>query len=51
MTVGGTLRRSRIPRLPELATVRALTDLGHRLLLTAATDIEAVTDERVQLRG
>jgi hypothetical protein len=33
----------------ELATARALTDLGHRLLLTAATDIEAVTDERVRL--
>lgn len=33
----------------ELATARALTDLGHRLLLTAAKDIEAVTDERVRL--
>jgi hypothetical protein len=33
----------------ELATARALTDLGHRLLVTAAKDIEAVTDERVRL--
>ena len=33
----------------ELATARALTDLGHRLLLTASKDIEAVTDERVRL--
>ena len=33
----------------ELAVARALTDLGHRLLLTAAADIQAVTDERVRL--
>jgi hypothetical protein len=32
----------------ELATARALNDLGHRLLLAAAGDIEAVTDERVR---
>lgn len=33
----------------ELAVARALTDLGHRLLLTAAADIGAVTGERVAL--
>ena len=33
----------------ELATARALTDLGHRLLLAATKDIEAVTDQRVRL--
>jgi hypothetical protein len=33
----------------ELATARALTDLGHRLLIAAAGDIEAVTHERVRL--
>jgi hypothetical protein len=33
----------------ELATARALNDLGHRLLLAAAGDIEAVTHERVRL--
>jgi hypothetical protein len=33
----------------ELAAARALNDLGHRLLLTAAADIEAVTDDRVRL--
>lgn len=30
----------------ELAVARALTDLGHRLLVTAAGDIEQVTGER-----
>ena len=35
----------------ELAVARALTDLGHRLLLTTAIDIEAVTHEEVHLRG
>jgi Domain of unknown function (DUF1876) len=35
----------------ELAAARALSDLGHRLLLTAAADVEAVTNERVRLRG
>jgi hypothetical protein len=35
----------------ELATARALTDLGHRLLLAAAGDIEAVTHERARLAG
>ncbi|GAA4245381.1 DUF1876 domain-containing protein [Dactylosporangium darangshiense] len=29
----------------ELAAARALSDLGHRLLMTASADIEAVTDE------
>jgi hypothetical protein len=33
----------------ELATSRALADLAHRLLDTAAADIEAVTHERVRL--
>jgi hypothetical protein len=31
----------------ELAAARALNDLGQRLLLTAVTDIEAVTKQRV----
>jgi hypothetical protein len=33
----------------ELAAARALSDLGHRLLLAAANDIEAVTHEPVRL--
>jgi hypothetical protein len=33
----------------ELATARALNDLGHRLLLAAVGDIEALTHERVRL--
>ncbi|GAA4216342.1 dsRBD fold-containing protein [Actinocatenispora rupis] len=33
----------------ELAAARALTDLGYRLLLTAAGDIQAVTHEPVRL--
>ena len=33
----------------ELATARALSDLAHRLLDTAAADIEAVTHERTRL--
>jgi hypothetical protein len=33
----------------ELATARALSDLGHRLLLTAANDVEGLTHERVRL--
>jgi Domain of unknown function (DUF1876) len=33
----------------ELATARALSDLAHRLLDTAAADIEAVTHEHVEL--
>jgi hypothetical protein len=33
----------------ELAVARALNDLGHRLLFTAAADIQAVTDEPVRL--
>jgi hypothetical protein len=31
----------------ELAVARALTDLGHRLLLTAASDVQEVTHEHV----
>lgn len=33
----------------EIAVARALTDLGHRLLVTAAGDIRAVTHEPVRL--
>ncbi len=33
----------------ELAVARALTDLGHRLLISAASDIEAVTAKPVTL--
>jgi Domain of unknown function (DUF1876) len=33
----------------ELAAARALSDLGHRLLLAAASDIGAVTAEPVEL--
>lgn len=33
----------------ELATARALADLGDRLLRTTAEDIEAITHEPVQL--
>ena len=35
----------------ELAAARALTDLGHRLLIAAARDIEAVTRSPVRLPG
>lgn len=34
----------------ELAASRALSDLAHRLLESAAADIEAVTHEHVTLR-
>jgi hypothetical protein len=33
----------------ELAAARALNDLGHRLLIAAAGDIEGITHERVRL--
>lgn len=33
----------------EIAVARALTDLGHRLLVTAAADLQTVTDEPVVL--
>ena len=33
----------------EIAVARALTDLGHRLLITAATDLEQVTHEPARL--
>lgn len=33
----------------ELAAARALSDLAHQLLDTAAADIESVTHERVRL--
>ena len=35
----------------ELAVARALSDLAHKLLHAAASDIEAVTHERVRLHG
>ncbi|WP_432824530.1 DUF1876 domain-containing protein [Dactylosporangium sp. CA-092794] len=35
----------------ELAVARALSDLGHQLLLTAAADIQAITDEPVRIAG
>lgn len=36
----------------ELAVARALADLGHRLLVTAAADVEQVTgDKGVRVRG
>ena len=34
----------------EIAVARALTDLGHRLLITATMDLEQVTNEPVRLR-
>jgi len=34
----------------ELAVARALTDLGHRLLVTTAADIQTITREHVDLR-
>lgn len=33
----------------ELAAARALSDLGHRLLLAAAADVEAVTEQPARL--
>ena len=33
----------------EIAVARALTDLGHRLLITAAMDLEQVTRQPVEL--
>jgi hypothetical protein len=33
----------------EIAVARALTDLGHRLLITAAMDLEQVTQAPVEL--
>jgi hypothetical protein len=33
----------------ELAVARALSDLGHRLLMTATRDVEEITHERVRL--
>lgn len=33
----------------EIAVARALSDLAHKLLGTAATDVEAVTHERAHL--
>jgi hypothetical protein len=33
----------------EIAVARALSDLGHRLLITAAQDIEQITAEPVRL--
>jgi hypothetical protein len=33
----------------EIATARALSDLGHRLLVAAAGDLEEATHERIHL--
>ncbi len=33
----------------ELAVARALVDLGHRLLISAAADIEDITHEKARL--
>jgi hypothetical protein len=33
----------------EIAVARALSDLGHRLLITAAGDLEQVTNQPVRL--
>jgi len=33
----------------EIAVARALTDLGHRLLHTAASDLQTITHEQVTL--
>ena len=33
----------------EIAVARALTDLGHRLLIAAATDLEQVTHQPARL--
>jgi len=33
----------------EIAVARALTDLGHRLLITAVMDLEQVTEKPVNL--
>jgi Rv2632c-like len=35
----------------EIAVARALSDLGHRLLRTAAADVEAMTHERARLHS
>jgi hypothetical protein len=35
----------------ELAAARALSDLGHRLLVTAARDIESLTRTPVRVHG
>ncbi|MFF0341415.1 DUF1876 domain-containing protein [Kribbella sp. NPDC004875] len=35
----------------ELAAARALSDLAHKLLHTAASDIESITHERVRLHS
>lgn len=35
----------------ELAVARALSDLGHRMLVTAASDIESVTHQPAHIHG
>ena len=52
----GTARRNPAdPEVPEigdeLAAARALSELAHHLLETAAADIEAVTHQPATLRG
>ena len=50
--VGRVTADNDIPEIgDELAAARALTDLGHRLLLTAAGDIESVLREPTRLAG
>jgi Domain of unknown function (DUF1876) len=43
------------PRIPEIgdeiAVARALSDLGHRLLVAAAGDLEDTTHEHVSLKA
>jgi len=50
---GATRLRPGDPNIPEIgdeiAAARALSDLGHRLLVAAAGDIEDATHERVSL--
>jgi len=50
----GTARRNPADRNvtkigEQIAVARALSDLAHRLLLTAAADIEGITHERARL--
>ncbi len=54
LTGAGTARRNPFdPEVPEIgdeiAAARALSDLAHRLLDTAAGDIEQITHERARL--
>ncbi|GLH99712.1 dsRBD fold-containing protein [Phytohabitans aurantiacus] len=50
---GQTRARLDTPNIPEIgdeiAVARALSDLGHRLLVAASGDLEEATHERVSL--